>query len=174
MTPRRGGARRAAPGFGECPGATSASRAPRIADDARMRARLTSLCVPGTRADRHAKALALPCDEVVLDLEDAVAPEHKEAARATVVRTLADPAWAARTVAVRINAGSGADLEAVAAAAGPEGLTVLLPKVERPEQVAEAAGRLAGTGIGLQALIETPAGSAASYEIAAAAESLVA
>jgi citrate lyase beta subunit/acyl dehydratase len=139
-----------------------------------MRSRLTSLCVPGVRADRHAKALILPCDEVVLDLEDAVAPEHKEQARATVVQTLADPAWAARTVAVRINAGSVADLEAVAGAAGPEGLTVVLPKVERPEQVAEAAGRLAGTEIGLQALIESPAGSAAAHEIAAAAESLVA
>jgi citrate lyase beta subunit/acyl dehydratase len=139
-----------------------------------MRSRLTSLCVPGTRADRHAKALALPCDEVVLDLEDAVAPEHKEQARATVMQTLADPAWTARTVAVRINAGSVADLEAVAAVAGLEGLTLMLPKVERPEQVAEAAGQMAGTGIGLQALIETPAGSAAAHEIAAAADSLVA
>jgi citrate lyase beta subunit/acyl dehydratase len=139
-----------------------------------MRSRLTSLCVPGTRADRQEKALGLPCDEVVLDLEDAVASEHKDEARATVVRTLASPAWASRTVAVRVNAGSQADLEAVAGAAGPEGLTVLLPKVERPEEVAAAAGLLAGTGIGLQALIETPAGSAAAHEIAAAHESLVA
>src|SRR5688500_7246512 len=93
-----------------------------------MRSRLTSLCVPGTRADRQEKALGLPCEEVVLDLEDAVATEHKDEARATVVRTLADPAWASRTVAVRVNAGSRADLEAVAGAAGPEGLTVLLDR----------------------------------------------
>ena len=139
-----------------------------------MRSRLTSLCVPGTRADRQEKALGLPCDEVVLDLEDAVAAEHKDDARATVVRTLADPAWASRTVAVRVNAGSQADLEAVAGAAGPEGLTVLLPKVERPEQVVAAAELLTGTGIGLQALIETPAGSVAAHEIAVADESLVA
>ncbi len=139
-----------------------------------MRSRLTSLCVPGTRADRHVKALGLPCDEVVLDLEDAVAAEHKDEARATVVRTLSEPGWASRTVAVRINAGSEADLEAVAAVAGLDGLTVMLPKVERPEQVTEAAERLAGTGIGLQALIETPAGSLAAHEIAAADDSLVA
>ena len=139
-----------------------------------MRSRLTSLSVPGTRADRHEKALRLPCDEVVLDLEDAVAPEHKDEARATVIRTLANPAWARRTVAVRVNAGSQADLEAVAGAAGPEGLTVLLPKVERPEQVAAAADLLNGTGIGLQALIETPAGSVAAHEIAVADASLVA
>ncbi len=120
------------------------------------------------------KALSLPCDEVVLDLEDAVAAEHKDDARATVVRTLADPAWASRTVAVRVNAGSQSDLEAVAGAAGPEGLTVLLPKVERPEQVVAAAERLTGTGIGLQALIETPAGSVAAHEIAVADASLVA
>ena len=85
-----------------------------------------------------------------------------------------DPAWVSRTVAVRINAGSEADLEAVAAVAGLDGLTVMLPKVERPEQVTEAAERLAGTGIGLQALIETPAGSLAAHEIAAADDSLVA
>src|ERR671914_522687 len=139
-----------------------------------MRSRLTSLSVPGTRADRQEKALGLPCDEVVLDLEDAVAIEHKDDARATVVRTLANPGWASRTVAVRVNAGSRADLEAVAGAAGPDGLTVLLPKVERPEQVAAAAELLTGTGIGLQALIETPAGSVAAHEIAVADESLVA
>ncbi len=139
-----------------------------------MRSRLTSLCVPGTRADRQEKALGLPCDEVVLDLEDAVAAQHKDEARATVVRTLADPAWASRTVAVRVNAASQPDLEAVAGAAGPEGLTVLLPKVERPEQVVAAAEMLTGTGIGLQALIETPAGSVAAHEIAVAEESLVA
>jgi citrate lyase beta subunit/acyl dehydratase len=139
-----------------------------------MRSRLTSLCVPGTRADRQEKALRLPCDEVVLDLEDAVAIEDKDDARGTVVRTLANAGWASRTVAVRVNAGSRADLEAVAGAAGPEGLTVVLPKVERPEQVAAAAELLTATGIGLQALIETPAGSVAAHEIAVADESLVA
>jgi citrate lyase beta subunit/acyl dehydratase len=136
--------------------------------------RLVSLCVPGTRPERHAKALALPCDEVVLDLEDAVAPEHKAAAREQVVQTLSDPAWRERTVAVRVNAGDEADLEAVASITGLTTLTVMLPKVERPEQVQQVAARLTGTGIGLQALVETPAGSAAAHEIAAADAALVA
>ncbi len=55
---------------------------------------------------------------------------------------------------------------------GVPGLTVLLPKVERPEEVAQAAAALEGTGIGLQALIETPAGSGAVHEIAVAHPSL--
>lgn len=134
--------------------------------------RTTSLCVPGTRAERHAKALQLRCDEVVLDLEDAVAPADKEEARAAVLRTLADVDWAERTVAVRVNAGSAADLEAVAGIGGLTRLTVLLPKVERPEAVVEAAKALEGSDIGLQALIETPAGSAAVGEIAVAHPSL--
>jgi citrate lyase beta subunit/acyl dehydratase len=134
--------------------------------------RTTSLCVPGTRTDRHGKALQSPCSEVVLDLEDAVAPALKEEARAAVVRTLASAEWADRTVAVRVNAGSAADLEAVAGIAGVPGLTVLLPKVGRPEEVLQAAAALEGSGIGLQALIETPAGSAAAGEIAVAHPSL--
>ena len=130
--------------------------------------RATSLCVPGTRPERHVKALALPCDEVVLDLEDAVAAHLKDAARATVLTTPASGNWGSRRVAVRVNAGSTEDLEAVAGVHGVPGLTVLLPKVERPEEVASAATVLDGTGIGLQALIETPAGSAAAHELAAA------
>ncbi|HYF28360.1 MAG TPA: CoA ester lyase, partial [Baekduia sp.] len=135
--------------------------------------RRTSLCVPGTAPARHLKAYDLPCDEVVLDLEDAVAPEHKDDARTTVVGTLGDARWETRTVAVRVNAGDAADLEAVAALGVP-GLTIVLPKVERPEDVAAVAARLDGTGIGLQALLETPAGTAAAHEIAAAAGSVVA
>ena len=138
-----------------------------------MRSRLTSLCVPGTRADRQEKSLGFPCDEVVLDLEDAVAAEHKDEARATVVRTLADPAWASRTVACASTPAASRTwrpwLEPPA-----RGLTVLLPMVERPEQVVAVAELLTGTGIGLQALIETPAGSVAAHEIAVAEESLVA
>lgn len=109
--------------------------------------RTTSLCVPGTRPERHRKALPLPCDEVVLDLEDAVAPALKDHARNTVVATLSGSDWAERAVAVRVNAGSAADLEAVASIEGVPRLTVLLPKVERPQEVAYVAEHLAETGI---------------------------
>jgi citrate lyase beta subunit len=88
--------------------------------------RITSLCVPGNQSRRHLTALGLPCDEVMLDLEDAVPPDAKAEARELVVATLAQPAWRGRTVAVRINAESLADLEAVASIAGLTGLTVVL------------------------------------------------
>ncbi|WP_454164328.1 aldolase/citrate lyase family protein [Gordonia iterans] len=59
----------------------------------------TLLFVPGDRPERFGKAAAAGADLVVLDLEDAVAPENKEAARANVA------AWAAEHVcAVRVNA----------------------------------------------------------------------
>jgi citrate lyase beta subunit/acyl dehydratase len=140
----------------------------------RDRARLTSLCVPGDRPERHLKALNSGCDEVVLDLEDAVASDRKELARDAVIDTLSGPQWKTATVAVRVNAGSTADLDALASCSGHQGLTVVLPKVVSPEQVQAAARRLAGTGIGIQALIETPLGSAVAATIAGADQSLVA
>ena len=51
---------------------------------------LTWLYVPGDRPDRFAKALASEADVVILDIEDAVAPANKEAARANVRAFLAD------------------------------------------------------------------------------------
>jgi citrate lyase beta subunit/acyl dehydratase len=125
----------------------------------------------------HEKALTLAADEVVFDLEDAVAPGAKAEARDTIAATLAAPAWASRTVAVRINApGSAeldADLELVRALRERLELTVVVPKVEQPGELAGVADRLGG-GTGVQALIETPAGVAAAHEIAHAAEQLCA
>src|SRR5438309_11759494 len=69
-----------------------------------MAAPRTYLFVPGNRPERFTKALATAADAVVLDLEDAVAPESKGAARDAIVRWLstASPADRARIV-VRIN-----------------------------------------------------------------------
>lgn len=58
------------------------------------------LFVPGDRPDRFAKAAGSGAREVIVDLEDAVAPEHKDAARREVVRWLARDGWAW----VRVNA----------------------------------------------------------------------
>jgi citrate lyase beta subunit/acyl dehydratase len=152
----------------------ASARAGELLEALRSRSRLTSLCVPGDRPERHPKALTSGCDEVVLDLEDAVADERKAFAREAVLNTLSGPDWTNATVAVRVNAGSAADLEALATCTGRTGLTVVLPKVEHPDQVRTAACKLAGTGIGIQALIETPLGSTAAETIAAADPSLVA
>ncbi|MCW3038515.1 MAG: hypothetical protein JWM31_420, partial [Solirubrobacterales bacterium] len=129
------------------------------------------LVVPGHAARMHAKALASDADEIVLDLEDAVAPEAKDAARAQVLETLAGPGWAGRTVAVRVNAldtpHAEADLAAVAGLAR-DGFSVVLPKAESAEAVARARAALPPS-VGIQALIETPAGLLAAREIASAA-----
>lgn len=113
----------------------------------------------------HAKALRAGADEVVFDLEDAVAGDAKDAAREQLAMTLGAPGWVGRQVAVRVNAGGSAeqpaDLAMCAAAALP-GLTIVVPKVQSPADV-EAAAAVAG----VQALIETPAGLAAAASIAA-------
>jgi citrate lyase beta subunit/acyl dehydratase len=117
----------------------------------------------------HEKALVVAADEVVFDLEDAVAPGAKEEAREVIARTLGRSEWMERSVAVRVNApGSSdldADLEMVRGLGGSGRLTVVVPKVDGPEVLLEIAARL-GTGIGLQALIETPDGIEAVVAIA--------
>ncbi|MGA2929174.1 MAG: aldolase/citrate lyase family protein [Solirubrobacteraceae bacterium] len=133
-----------------------------------MRARRTCLSVPGSSPRMLAKAGALPADEIVIDLEDAVAAAAKDSARAAVVDALADGQLAGRTVAVRIN---GLDTpwchrDIVALADGPAAAavtTLVIPKVQAPEDVCWVARLLdmIGSGarqIGLQALIETATG----------------
>jgi citrate lyase beta subunit/acyl dehydratase len=112
----------------------------------------------------HAKALAAGADEVVFDLEDAVAAEGKAAAREQVAATLAEPAWAERTVAVRVNpidSGEQADDLFMCAELGLPSLTLVVPKVESVVDLVSPA-RVAP----LQALIETPAGLAEAAQIA--------
>jgi citrate lyase subunit beta/citryl-CoA lyase len=98
------------------------------------------------------KARTLPCDVVVLDLEDSVALEAKDAARAAVRAAVKD--YGEREVVVRINplasAHGKADLQAVRAAA-PD--AVLLPKVESAADIAAVKG-----AIPIWAMIETPLG----------------
>ncbi len=93
---------------------------------------LTWLYVPADRPDRVAKAIASPAHAVIVDLEDGVPPAAKAEARANLAALLSAPRE--KPVHVRVNAGSSADLEAVAglAIAG-----VIVPKVERPDDVPE-------------------------------------
>ena len=138
-----------------------------------LRIRRSCLVVPGHAVRMHAKAADSPADEIVFDLEDAVAPDAKDTARDQVVATLLSPEWAfettGRPVAVRINAldtrHAAADLVALSSLGRP-GFSVVLPKAETPSAI--AAVRSALPGVGVQALIETPAGLLAAAEIAAA------
>ena len=126
------------------------------------------LFVPGNRAERFDKALASGADAVILDLEDAVVPQDKAAARASVERYVAaaDIAQRARLV-VRINDAAtpwfDEDL-AMLAAAHAQG--VMLPKAETPDTVARL--RRACPGIEVLALIESARGILNADMLAAA------
>ncbi|BCO81759.1 citryl-CoA lyase [Mycobacterium paraintracellulare] len=121
------------------------------------------LFVPGDRPDRFAKAAASGADAVVLDLEDAVAPEAKGNARDAVAEWLA----AGATSVVRIN-GTGTDWhdEDLAMVARRE-CGVMVPKARSAAHLAEISGQLP-TDTPLIALIETAPGVLAAAEICAA------
>ncbi|ORX08341.1 HpcH/HpaI aldolase/citrate lyase family protein [Mycolicibacillus trivialis] len=107
-----------------------------------FRPRRTCLSVPGSNPAMIAKARGLPADEVFLDLEDAVAAEAKDSARARVAAALAEPGWQAPVLGVRVNdwttPWTHADLIEVVAAVGAAGArldVVVLPKVTDATQV---------------------------------------
>lgn len=115
------------------------------------------LFCPADRPERFAKAAAR-ADAVILDLEDAVLPEHKAQARENLTQTLNwEDELAPEATVVRINgAESGeqpADLDAVA---GTEIRWVIVPKAESPQELDEVAARL--PGVGLIPQVETPRG----------------
>jgi citrate lyase subunit beta/citryl-CoA lyase len=114
---------------------------------------LTWLYVPATRPDRVGKAIASRAHAVIVDLEDGVAPDEKDAARAAAVDLLREPRE--KPVFLRVNPGSRADLEAAAqlSLAG-----VILPKVDRPEDVPD---------VPVHAMLETARAVEAAFEIAA-------
>lgn len=102
------------------------------------------LFVPGNRPERFDKALASGADVVVIDLEDAVAPDDKPRAREAIA------AWlrADRAVALRINAAPTAEFAADLALCGRPGVAaVLLPKAEQPSEVEALAAALAPNAV---------------------------
>src|SRR4051794_17736370 len=102
-----------------------------------MRRRRSCLTVPGDDERKLAKAAGIEADEVILDLEDAVAEGRKDAARETVARALRDLEWRAATVAVRVNdARSRWHAEDVALVADARPSVVVVPKVESAEELA--------------------------------------
>jgi len=95
-----------------------------------MRPRRSVLFLPASNPKALAKARELAADVVILDLEDAVAPEAKDAARAAAVAAIAEGGWGRRELVIRVNGLGGpwgADDLAAVAAAGPD--AVLVPKV---------------------------------------------
>jgi citrate lyase subunit beta/citryl-CoA lyase len=118
-----------------------------------MKPLISLLFVPASRPERFHKALGSGADAVIVDLEDAVAPADKDAARAALAAWL-DPA---HPVLVRINAADtpwfAADLELLAR---PGVSAVVLPKAEHPDDVVVASR--AGGGLAVLPLIESALG----------------
>jgi citrate lyase subunit beta / citryl-CoA lyase len=140
-----------------------------------FRPRRSVLYMPGANARALEKAKTLPCDAVILDLEDAVAPEAKASARQQVMAAVKAGGFGSREVIVRINGLETNwwldDLDA-AAKVHPNG--ILLPKVSKAGDLLDVAERLvdisADHDIRLWAMIETPLAIINAAEIAAAAK----
>ena len=109
-----------------------------------LRPRRSVLYLPGSNARALDKARTLPCDAVVLDLEDSVAPEAKAGARDQVVAALTAGGFGRREVVVRVNAlatpWGEADLEALVRVA-PD--AILVPKIADAGDLARYDQRLA-------------------------------
>ncbi|WP_313702440.1 CoA ester lyase [Achromobacter sp.] len=131
--------------------------------NAPIRPRRSVLYMPGSNARALDKARALDADALILDLEDAVAPDAKAQARAQVAAALREGGYGRRECIVRVNALDtpwGLDDVRAIAQAGAD--AVLLPKVESPPQLAALAQALDAAGapadLPLWAMAETPLG----------------
>src|ERR1022692_2574306 len=150
------------------------------------RPRRSCLTVPGSSDKFLTRALRLPADEVILDLEDAGAPGAKDAARAAVARAAAGD-WGGRLLAVRINDATSQwayrDVIEVVERAGGRLDAIVLPKVSAPAHVAwldlllgqlEQVAGLPPGKIVIEAQIEDAAGLAVVDAIAAGSSRLAA
>ena len=144
-----------------------------------FRPRRSLLYMPGSNPRVLEKARGLPADGLIIDLEDAVAAEAKEGARAIVAAALAAGGYGSRELVLRVNPldtpWGHADL---AAAATMPIDAVLLPKVESADRVRLTVSLLDTLGASEQlavwCMIETPLGVLAAREIAAASPRLAA
>src|ERR1700739_1500632 len=126
-----------------------------------IRPRRSVLYMPGSNARAIEKARSLPADGIILDLEDAVAPDAKEAARAQVLAAVKAGGFGRREGFVRLN-GIGTPVFAGAltpfARVAPDAIRV--PKVQSGEQLEHVGTRLLDTRadprIRIWAMIETP------------------
>jgi citrate lyase subunit beta / citryl-CoA lyase len=144
--------------------------------DSSLRPRRSVLYMPGANERALEKAAGLPADALILDLEDAVAPDAKAEARARVCEAAASGRYGTREIAIRVNSFGTAwhddDLRAVADAA-PD--AVVVPKVDSAatvhavEKALDAGG---ATATAIWAMLETPTALLRAREICAASERL--
>lgn len=139
-----------------------------------IRPRRSVLYMPGSNARALEKAKTLPADGVILDLEDSVAPDAKEAARDRVTATVKAGGFGSREVFIRVNGVDTpwhADDLSAAAHAAPD--AILVPKVSSPDALELIGRRLLDMGTDhktrVWAMIETPLAIFNILAIAAAA-----
>jgi citrate lyase beta subunit len=140
--------------------------------DADLRPRRSVLYVPGSKPQALEKAKSLAADSLILDLEDAVAPDEKVAARDQVCAAVKAGGYGERELVIRVNGlltpWGDDDLNAVADA-GPD--AVLIPKVYAPAQIEEVEAilnsRKVPASTAIWAMIETPRGVLHAETIAA-------
>ena len=138
------------------------------------RPRRSALYMPAANARAIEKARELPCDVVILDLEDAVAPDAKDVAREQAVEAVRAGGFGRREVVIRVN---GLDtpwgLEDLAAVINARPDAILVPKVSSAHDV-RAYGAAEAGGVPLWAMVETCASLFALSEIAGAGAGLAA
>lgn len=144
-----------------------------------IRPRRSALYIPGSNQRALDKARSLPADVLILDLEDAVAPENKALARDNIAAALTVGGYGGREIVVRINARDSQwwqdDLDW---AAGCGADAVLLAKTDSPATVTAGADALQAAGarddLALWAMIETPTGVLNAAGIAGASPRMAA
>jgi citrate lyase subunit beta/citryl-CoA lyase len=142
---------------------------------AAARPRRSVLYMPGSNARALEKGRSLPADGLILDLEDAVAPDAKETARDQIVAALKEGGYGKREIAVRVNpldSPWGQDDVKAMAASGADAL--LLPKVETAAMIHELEKQMDEAGapatMGIQCMMETPLGMLNAQEVAGASK----
>jgi citrate lyase beta subunit len=136
-----------------------------------VRPRRSVLYMPGANTRALEKARTLPADALIFDLEDAVAPDAKEAARGNVVQAAKSKAYGKREIAIRCNGlatpWGKADVAAIATSGAD---AILVPKVESAGDLANIVSLLdkarAPQSLAVWAMMETPMGILRAEEIA--------
>ena len=144
---------------------------------ATVRPRRSVLYMPGANTRALEKARTLPADALIFDLEDAVAPDAKEAARTNVVAAAASRAYGKREIVIRANGlGTPWGRDDIAAIAGSGADAVLVPKLEGAADVAAVVELLDEAGappsMAIWGMMETPRGILHAEEIASASPRL--
>jgi len=140
---------------------------------ASARPRRSILYMPGSNPRALEKGRSLPADGLILDLEDAVAPDAKAGARDQILAALKEGGYGGREIAVRVNSFDspwGRDDVKAMATSGADAL--LLPKVETAAMVQELESLMDAAGapktMGIQCMMETPLGMLNAQEVAGA------